>query len=220
MGGRILVINPNSNEAFTAGIDRTVDRLRFSGGPEIRCVTLAEGPLGIENARHAADVIPHILKLIAREEENCDAFVVACFGDHGVVAAREMTKKAVIGFCEAGVAAALNAGERYGILTNMPEDANGELRLLRAHGLDARLAAIEAVGVAVTDLVDTPEVRQALLGGAERLRQSGAACVVLGCAGMSPFAPWLQRETGLRVIDPAIAAVILAIGAVASAIRA
>jgi allantoin racemase len=213
----ILVINPNSNEAFTEALDRSLERLRFAGGPEIRCVTLREGPLGIENARQAAEVVPHLLKLIAREEDACDAFVIACFGDHGVVAAREVTKKVVIGFCEAGVAAALNAGERYGILTNMPEDANGELRLLRAQGLDARLAGIEAVGVAVTDLKDTPEVREALLQGGRRLGQRGASCVVLGCAGMSPFAQWLQQQTGLRVIDPAIAAVSLAFAAVASA---
>src|SRR5262245_27475757 len=210
MGRRILVINPNSNEAFTRDMDRSLERLRFAGGPEISCVTLAEGPLGIENARHAAEMIPHLLKLITRSEDQCDAFVIACFGDHGVVAAREMTKKAVIGLCEAGVAAALNVGERYGILTNMPEDANGELRLLRAQGLDARLVGIEAIGVSVTDLKDTPEIRDVLIQGARRLARRGASGLVLGCAGMTPFAQQLQQETGLWVIDPVIAAVGLA----------
>ena len=45
---RIRVVNPNSNEAVTRGLDEALDPLRFAGGPEIVCSTLAEGPFGIE----------------------------------------------------------------------------------------------------------------------------------------------------------------------------
>ena len=41
---RIRVINPNSNEAVTRGIDDAIAPLRFAEGPEIVCSTLAEGP--------------------------------------------------------------------------------------------------------------------------------------------------------------------------------
>jgi allantoin racemase len=43
----IQVVNPNSSRAVTAGIDAALAPLRMAGGPEIRCVTLAEGPPGI-----------------------------------------------------------------------------------------------------------------------------------------------------------------------------
>ena len=49
---RILVINPNSTEAVTAGIDSAMEPLRMSGGPAIECVTLKEGPPGIETQAH------------------------------------------------------------------------------------------------------------------------------------------------------------------------
>ena len=39
---RILVINPNSTEAVTRGIDEAVEPLRIPGGPAIDCVTLKE----------------------------------------------------------------------------------------------------------------------------------------------------------------------------------
>jgi allantoin racemase len=39
----ILVINPNSNPAVTAGLDAALATLRLAGGPSIRCATLAEG---------------------------------------------------------------------------------------------------------------------------------------------------------------------------------
>ena len=48
MGERIVVINPNSSAAVTAAIDRALAPLRMEGGPEIDCVTLREGPPGIE----------------------------------------------------------------------------------------------------------------------------------------------------------------------------
>jgi allantoin racemase len=214
MGRQILVINPNSNEAVTAALDRSLERMRFAGGPEITCMTLAEGPLGIETSRQSAELVTPLCNLIARERDKFDAFVVGCFSDPGVIAAREMTNKPVLGLCEAGVSAALNFGERFGILTNMESDANGERRLLRAQGLDARLAGIEAIGVSVTDLQDVPEIRQALLQAARRLERSGAGTVVLGCAGMTPFAERLAEETGLWVVNPVVAAVGLAIAAV------
>ena len=42
----ILVINPNSNPAVTAGLDGALGTLRFADGPSIRCATLSEGPFG------------------------------------------------------------------------------------------------------------------------------------------------------------------------------
>ncbi|MEI7876022.1 MAG: aspartate/glutamate racemase family protein, partial [Alphaproteobacteria bacterium] len=47
MSDRILVINPNSTEAVTKGIDAAMEPLRMKGGPVIECVTLKDGPPGI-----------------------------------------------------------------------------------------------------------------------------------------------------------------------------
>ena len=46
--GRITVINPNSSDAVTESIDKALDPLRWAGGPVIDCLTLSEGPPGIE----------------------------------------------------------------------------------------------------------------------------------------------------------------------------
>ena len=48
----LIVINPNSSQSVTDGIDSAVEPLRRFGVP-IRCLTLAEGPPGIENQRQA-----------------------------------------------------------------------------------------------------------------------------------------------------------------------
>lgn len=217
MAKRVLLINPNSNAAMTAAMDRSLERMRYVGGPEIACMTMAEGPLGIETQRQSDELKAPLCALIDREKDNYDAFVIGCFGDPGVLAAREITSKAVIGLCEAGVSAALNFGESYGIVTNLASDAGGEMRLLRAQGLETRLVGIEAIGVAVTALADTPEIRAAMVAAARRLGDRGAQGVVLGCAGMSQFARHLRDETGLWIVDPVIAAAGLAFAAIASA---
>ena len=64
MTAQILVINPNSDQSVTAAMDRTLDCLRFAGGPIIRCETLHEAPPGIETARHADQVVAPLCTLI------------------------------------------------------------------------------------------------------------------------------------------------------------
>jgi Asp/Glu/hydantoin racemase len=218
MAERILVINPNSNREVTAAIDRNLESLRFADGPEICCMTLDDAPPGIETARHTDQVVEPLCDLIAREDNRASAFVIACFGDPGLASARETTAKPVIGIGEGGITAALNHGERYGILTNLPEDVNPGLRQIRALGLEARLAAIEAAGIAVVDLDDKAGSRAGLLAAAQRLKEKGAEVIVLGCAGMVPYGPDLATQTGLKVIDPVHAATGAAIVCVRSAL--
>jgi hypothetical protein len=54
---RIRVINPNSNETVTRGLDAALEPLRFENGPEIVCSTLAEVPFGIETQADVESVV-------------------------------------------------------------------------------------------------------------------------------------------------------------------
>lgn len=49
---------------------------------------------------------------------------------------------------------------------------------------------------------------------AKELGVAGAGAIVLGCAGMAPIRARLERETGLAVVDPVLAAASIALGAV------
>ena len=217
MGQRILVINPNSNREVTAGLDRAVEGLRFAGGPQIVCVTLEEGPMGIETQRHVDQVVGPLCALIAREDNASAAFVIACFGDPGLGSAKETTARPVFGICQAGVSTALNHGEKVGILTNIAADVNPGLRHMRSLGLEARIAGIEPIGIAVTGLGEAEPSRRALVAAALRLKERGAEVLVTGCAGMTPYKSDIEAASGLKVIDPTHAAVGMAIAAVCGA---
>ncbi|MEM7117223.1 MAG: aspartate/glutamate racemase family protein [Chloroflexota bacterium] len=211
---RIVVINPNSNTAFTQHMDEAVEPLRFKGAVQIDCQTLVGTPLGIETQRDIDSVIDPVCATVQREEETSDAFVIACFADTGVASARELTAKPIIGICEAGIATALNYGERYGVVSTSQAANNAELRLIRAHGLDTRLAGNEPVDIAVVDMLTSPNTFANMLRAGEKLKRAGAEVLVLGCAGMTPYRHQLSQALSLPVIDPTVAATTMAIGMV------
>ena len=57
MSQRILVINPNSTQAVTDNTSRALEPLRMEGGPAIECMTLAEGPPGVESQADVESVV-------------------------------------------------------------------------------------------------------------------------------------------------------------------
>src|SRR5262245_35178431 len=75
MSERILVINPNSSETVTQGIDAAMEPLRMPGGPAIECVTLKEGPPGIESQAHVEQVVAPIGEMVKKRDNDCSAFV-------------------------------------------------------------------------------------------------------------------------------------------------
>ena len=211
----ILVINPNSTEEVTRGIDDALEPLRMEGGPKIDCVTLKEGPPGIESQAQADAVVAPLCNLIRSRNETASAFVIACYSDPGLHAARETTRKPVFGIAESAMVTALTAGERFGIVSILDRSIPRHARAVRAAGLAERFAGDVAIGVGVVELSDEDEVFGRLVTAGRRLREDhGADVVILGCAGMARYRTRLQDALSLPVIEPTQAATMLAIGAV------
>lgn len=211
----ILVINPNSTEEVTAGIDRALEPLRFDGGPPIESATLKEGPPGIESQAQADAVIAPMCALIRGRQDSASAFIIACYSDPGLHAARETTTKPVFGIGESAMVTALTQGERFGIISILDASIPRHARAVRAAGLGDRFAGDIAIGVGVTELAGDDDVRQRLIATGARLRDDhGANVLILGCAGMAGYRKRCEQALGIPVIDPTQAAATLAIGAV------
>ena len=71
---KILVINPNSNEAVTQGLAECLAPLQIKDQVEIECMTLAEGPFGIESVLDNQRVVLP-LRQVVLQREDADAFV-------------------------------------------------------------------------------------------------------------------------------------------------
>ena len=215
MAERILVINPNSPDAVTRGIDEAVEPLRIAGGPAIDCVTLKEGPPGIETQQHVDGVVAPMLKLLRENESRYAAFVVACYSDPGLHSAREATRKPVLGISECGILTALTLGQKFGVIAILRQSIARHLRYVGALGVSERLAAELAVDIPVVELSNQEKTFRRMVEVGKALRQDhGADVVVMGCAGMARYRKPLQDEIGIPVVEPTQAAVAMAIGRV------
>jgi Asp/Glu/hydantoin racemase len=209
----ILVINPNSTEAVTRGIDEACAPLRMSGGPAIECMTLKEGPPGVETQQHVDGVVPHLLRTV--RDRDAAAYVIACYSDPGLHALREATKRPVLGISECGVLTALTLGQKFGVIAILRQSIARHLRYMGALGVMDRLAAELPVGLGVTELADEKRTLGRMIDVGKALRsEHGADVLVMGCAGMARYRDRLQQEVGVPVVEPTQAAVAMAIGRV------
>jgi allantoin racemase len=212
---KILVINPNSTEAVTRGIDEACAPLRIPGGPQIDCVTLKEGPPGIETQQHVDGVISPLLSLVLKNEKKYSAFVIACYSDPGLHSVREATKKPVLGISECGILTALTLGQKFGVIAILKQSIPRHLRYVGALGVSERLAGELPVGLAVTELSDEKKTFGRMVEVGKALRdEHGADVIVMGCAGMARYRQPLQDSVGIPVVEPTQAAVTMAIGRV------
>lgn len=210
---RILVINPNSNEAVTDGLAQALEPLAFTDGPEIVCRTLREGPFGIESQKDTESVTLPLARLVA--DDPADAFIIACYSDPGLHVCREATPRPVFGIAECGVLTALSRADRFGVIAIKAGSIRRHLRYLRQMGLMERLAGERPLEMSVAETASGEGTLARMITVGRELRDlDGAEALVMGCAGMARHRKALEDELGVPVIDPTQAAVTMAIGAV------
>ena len=200
----IYIVNPNSSQHVTDGIDHAVDLMRATSPVPIVARTLAEGPPGIETQAHVDGVVGPMLAHCAALEDKASAFVVACFSDPGLAALREQSAQPVLGIAEAAVLTAMTLGQRFGIISILRRSIPRHMRYLGAMGVMDRLAGDE-----------TRTFERLKTVGTSLRDDAGADVLILGCAGMTAFRGELETTLGVPVIEPCQAATAMAIGRVA-----
>lgn len=213
MSKTLYVINPNSNQAVTDGLDAAVDPLRLAGGTSITCVTLADGPPGVESQLDVDRAALAVHAFAMAHQDRASAFVVACFSDPGLALLRERASVPSFGISESGVLTAMTLGQTFGVIAILARSIPRHLRNWGAMGVTARLAGEVAIGRTVAELADRPATLAAMIDAGKRLRdEHGAQVLVMGCAGMAAFRSPLQDALGMPVVEPTQAAVSMAIG--------
>lgn len=208
---RIVVVNPNTTAAMTEGIARAA-AAAAGAGTQIEARTAAHGPASIEGYVDEAYAVPALLQAIVDDRSTPDAYVIACFDDTGLDAARCLADAPVVGIGEAAFHVATLVAHRFGVVTTLARSvATIEHNLLR-YGMASRCSGVRAADVPVLDLhVPGSDARERIGSQIEAaLRDDGADGVVLGCAGMAGLAAELSARYGVPVIDGVAAAVALA----------
>ena len=213
MSRKILVINPNSNQAVTDAMDETLQPFRNPRGPVIECITLQDGPFGIESQADV-DAIAIPLRKLVDQRPDADCYIIACYSDPGLHSCREAANgKPVFGIQECGVLMALARGDRFGVIAILENSIKRHLRYLRQMGVSTRLAGERAAGLTVAESATGSATFDRLAEVGASLRDiDGAETIVLGCAGMAAHRAALEARLGIPVIDPVHAAVAMAMG--------
>ncbi len=206
---RILVINPNTTASMTATIAEAA-RSVASPATEIVARNPEDGPVSIESHYDEAISAAAMLQEIRRgEAEGFDGFVIACFGDPGLLAAREMATGPVIGIAEAAMHAASFIATKFSVVTTLSRTCVIAEHLVRNYGVEHFCAGIRACDVPVLALEDESSGAYQLIADECRraIAEDGANAIVLGCGGMADLTARLQAEIGVPVIDGVTAAV-------------
>jgi allantoin racemase len=215
---RILVVNPNSSAACSAGIDAALAPFRRPGAPMFEIATLAEGPPAIYDWRDWHGVVEPLCRLIERAP--ADAYVIACASDPGIEAVRATTTRPVFGVFRSAVAVAVARAERFGVIAIVDASKARHLAALRAMGLEGRLAAGVALNVTMESLLEPLAARARLIAAARECAASGAGTVILGCTGMAHHRAAVEDAVGLQVIEPCQAAAGIALVAIQCSVGA
>jgi Asp/Glu/hydantoin racemase len=212
--GTLVVINPNSSQRVTDGIHQAMEPLHEFGIP-IRCLTLAEGPPGIESQIQADLTIEPMLKL-AEKQVDATGYVIACFGDPGLHALRDATRLPVVGIQEAAISTALTLGQLFGVISILPASIPRHMRSFGAMGVLDRLAGDRSINLGVSELESAQASLKAMIATGMELRdRDGADVLVMGCAGMAQYRDPLEQATGLPVVEPCQAGAALALAHIA-----
>jgi Asp/Glu/hydantoin racemase len=202
---RILLLNGNTDAAMT---DRML-ALGQAALPRLGLAGLALLPAtarfgaGYIASRAAAAIAGHaVLEQVAAHAGQVDAVAIACFGDPGLQAAREIAGVPVTGMADASLDLALELAPRVALLTGgaawvpMLE----EFCLLRGLGRDR--VRVHAVAPTGDMIAREPELALDLLAtAAAQAVAEDAGVVVLGGAGLAGLVPRLQPRVAVPVLD-------------------
>lgn len=184
-GLRLAVINPNTDRSDT---DAMADPIRGALPPptEVAAYTASRGPQSIESAVDEAFAAAEVVRIV-QEHPDHDGYLIACFSDPGLHAARELTAAPVVGIAEAAYRAATMVARRFAVITTLnrgrPDIEDG---LVQA-GLAERCVGVLALEIPVAEQgAAFPATTGAIISvGARAVSELGAEAIVLACGGMS-----------------------------------
>ena len=188
---KIMLINPNTTQYMTDSILKCAQKYA-SPGTELYAVTASFGVSSVECYVDEYLAAPAVLREVMRGEGmGMDAYLICCFGDPALQAARELTEKPVLGIAESAIAAAKMIAPYFSVVSVLDRSVKVTADVVNAYGAAPFCRSIRSTGLSVLDFGKDPKRGLAAL----------AECVLLGCAGFVDFVEELQRELGVPVLD-------------------
>jgi allantoin racemase len=201
----IILINGNSSRAVSKGISEATATIVGSEFKELtfEVVTPSFGPSTVEGYLDGDLAAIAVASEVAKWNNDGDAFVIACFSDPGLYAAREITNKPVIGIAQASMAVAVQLGHVFSILTPLSRLRPVLNGLVRRYGFQDHCSSIESVALSVADAKrDREQTINLFIEAGERSVMHGAEVIILGGAVLAGMENEISAALGIPVLDP------------------
>ncbi|HEX6704925.1 MAG TPA: aspartate/glutamate racemase family protein [Albitalea sp.] len=199
---RLLLINPNTSSELTALLHEQVQST-LGGAARLESTTARFGARYIADEASFAVAGHAALEAYAAHADahgEPDAVLLACFGDPGVWALRQLARRPVIGLAEAAMREAAGHG-RFAIVTGGLAWKPMLERMARTLGMNGALAGVHAIEPSGAALAADPDRALAVLETACREAASHAHAVVLGGAALAGLGRCLEPALAVPLID-------------------
>ena len=154
-------------------------------------------------------------QVIQAEKRGCDAVIIGCCYDPGVLVSRELVDIPVIGPLEASLAMARYFGHDFSVLTDHHKAVPYLRDMVRLYGYEPNCQAVRCINWWVTDMVKDPTAvaADAVRLAKEAMQQDDTEVVILGCtiiAGCLEQRVLAGEYRDVPVINPNLAALKMA----------
>jgi Asp/Glu/hydantoin racemase len=197
---RILLINPNTTESVTTLVKRHVEAMAGDAA-EFVPITGRFGARYISSRASAAIAGHAALDAYAMHGAGCDAVYLACFGDPGLLALREIADIPVVGMAEASCIEASKRG-RFAIVTGGALWGPMLREFVGSIGLADKLACVRTIAPTGGEIARNPDAALAALAAActACATDEGADVVILGGAALAGLAVRIQSDVPVPVL--------------------
>jgi len=198
---KIVVINPNTTASMTDRI-RLVSESVISDDFCLTVVNPSSGPASIEGYYDEAMSLAGLLDLV-KQHHDAAGFVIACFDDTGLDAARCLTASPVVGIGEAAYHMASMISNKFGVVTTLSRSIPALEHNLVRYGLAARCSGVRASDIPVLEVeASNGTAFERINAEVERaIKTDKAEAIVLGCAGMAELGATLHDLHNIPVLD-------------------
>lgn len=200
---KFLIINPNMSKGMTDSITEVVKRVK---NPK-NSIEVISNVLGFDSLESfyeyevATVGVVRIVKTLSKGDY--DGILIACFGDPGLYAIREISKIPVYGIAELTLAGCYGIAGKYALIVAKKKAELMMETMINQYGLKDRLSGIYSVGIPVSNLSGNYDKTYSMLK--DKVAQAidkGADTIILACAGFTPFACKIQEELKVTIVDP------------------
>lgn len=200
---KFLIINPNMSKEMSDSITEVMNGVKNPNNS----IEVVSNVLGFDSLESfyeyevATAGMARIVKPLIKGDY--DGILIACFGDPGLYAIREISKIPVYGIAELTLAGCYGIAGKYALIVAKKKAEFMMETMINQYGLKDRLSGIYSVGIPVSDLSGNYEKTYSVLK--DKVAQAidnGADTIIFGCAGFVPFACKIKEELRVNIVDP------------------